>query len=1149
MRFERKKLKLFVWLTIPLFFLTLFLIFPNSVFAKELAPHKIYGHLLLEGEIVTDLNSYQIDIHLERAGAPYTLAQYQGDPLYDDYYVVDIPIDDAVEEGIGAPGDRVDLVINGFVMLENIELHSGLITQWDISLCTYTQLELAIEGVEDGEDYQEDIVPIIRSKGCGVNVSATLNGEKFTPGTVINKSNHYTLIAYAQDSSGESEELQIDFTRSSVQADELNGEFTSDFSGWTLEGNTSFISLTDEIIMGSDGYAAMIDPPGASEFTIMHSDPIYVLGGSIVDLSLYLYGKAQDEVLLQVVSFSDHMMNNPVPLLDFDKLFPTADDQWQKVSTQLIIPENQYFIAIALSRNHATSATSALMIDDLSLTPISSIASTVPDDMGNLWIVVEDGARNFVAGVDNDLGLFDDAALSTVCNLPASTYGMKALKLNQAQITRDVYLTAGTYTFSFLVWSDQARDFIVEIGTIQHTVSAQPQVTRQEITYTVEEEGWCSLTFDQQADTDVYLSRIQLEEGDEATAYTPSARSNGYVSFSFNEEQELDFTKQGVLSFVFSSKHQGEDFFLVGGPGWSIEYRALDEGIVFSMQDFPDLCVVTPGQGGLLADETYRVVLSWDEDTIFFDLYDQSLSQPIDSDQSNAYNKNMVCDTLFVGSYLTGINQSKASNCMIRDIYYETMCPDECRCLYTVQHSLSIPSLATLQTMSEPTQATLILNHVPSVPSLESPAHMSEVATVFPTLSLYNSLDTDDDTLSYEFEIYPNTDLTPPAIASVSGLSEGDTITSWTCGIQLSNSAWYSWQARSFDGISYSDWMVGTSFFVNQPNFPPPIPTIHSPLDQAEVVDLQPTLVIINSIDPDGDSLTYEFAVYDDQTLTNLIASEVIAETQDTTSWTVPVVLEDNTWYYWHTRADDGENLSDWASGGFFVNTANDPPTVPIFINPENGAWVETYTPHLELASAVDLDNDSLNYLFEVYTDSSLNDLVIQDISSTPEWTLTISLNNHAWYYWRAQVVDEHGLAGGWMEAVSFVVNYGGVDDPPEINIVEPITDISVPPSSVLIRWDDQDPDSNADIALYYDTDNAGKNGVLIISGLKEDPDGENDSYLWDISNLAAGTYHVYAVITDAESSFTNYGPLSRTTQYPKIILIMGLIVMIVTLM
>jgi len=45
------------------------------------------------------------------------------------------------------------------------------------------------------------------------------------------------------------------------------------------------------------------------------------------------------------------------------------------------------------------------------------------------------------------------------------------------------------------------------------------------------------------------------------------------------------------------------------------------------------------------------------------------------------------------------------------------------------------------------------------------------------------------------------------------------------------------------------------------------------------------------------------------------------------------------------------------------------------------------------------------------------------------------------------------------------------------------------------------------------------------VDGLKEDPDGESDSCLWDISGMADGTYYVYATFTDGISSDTSYAP------------------------
>ena len=66
---------------------------------------------------------------------------------------------------------------------------------------------------------------------------------------------------------------------------------------------------------------------------------------------------------------------------------------------------------------------------------------------------------------------------------------------------------------------------------------------------------------------------------------------------------------------------------------------------------------------------------------------------------------------------------------------------------------------------------------------------------------------------------------------------------------------------------------------------------------------------------------------------------------------------------------------------------------------------------------------------------------------------------------------------------------------------------------TVNISWTDDDPDSDAEIRLYYDTDNGGTDGVLIADGISEDAD--EDTYVWDAGDLPTGVYHVYATIDD----------------------------------
>jgi hypothetical protein len=81
----------------------------------------------------------------------------------------------------------------------------------------------------------------------------------------------------------------------------------------------------------------------------------------------------------------------------------------------------------------------------------------------------------------------------------------------------------------------------------------------------------------------------------------------------------------------------------------------------------------------------------------------------------------------------------------------------------------------------------------------------------------------------------------------------------------------------------------------------------------------------------------------------------------------------------------------------------------------------------------------------------------------------------------------------------------------PQIALLTPSTDATVSP--VSITWNDADPDSDATIALHYDTDRSGADGVEIVRGLSED--ATTNSFTWDTAGLPTGNYYVYATIDD----------------------------------
>jgi len=91
----------------------------------------------------------------------------------------------------------------------------------------------------------------------------------------------------------------------------------------------------------------------------------------------------------------------------------------------------------------------------------------------------------------------------------------------------------------------------------------------------------------------------------------------------------------------------------------------------------------------------------------------------------------------------------------------------------------------------------------------------------------------------------------------------------------------------------------------------------------------------------------------------------------------------------------------------------------------------------------------------------------------------------------------------------------------PDISVSEPSGKISVNPGdSVTISWTAEDLDDNADICLFYDSDNSGLDGKLITCDFKED-DPVNYSN-WTIPSDIYGSVYIYAKIDDG-----NWAPVS----------------------
>jgi hypothetical protein len=218
-------------------------------------------------------------------------------------------------------------------------------------------------------------------------------------------------------------------------------------------------------------------------------------------------------------------------------------------------------------------------------------------------------------------------------------------------------------------------------------------------------------------------------------------------------------------------------------------------------------------------------------------------------------------------------------------------------------------------------------NDAPTTPPGGSPADGAEVTTTTALLAVVHATDADLDPISYFFEIDTAATFDSFELEQSAELTEmADVSTSWA-PLELADNTTYYWRVRAFDGAAYSGWLIGW-FFVNTANDAPGVPTIDHPGDLSEITTRQPTLAVKAAVDLDLDELAYEFELYADVDLADLVTAASGADV----AWQVDETLDDNRSYYWRARAVDEHGAAgQWsATVSFFVNTANEAPGVPL---------------------------------------------------------------------------------------------------------------------------------------------------------------------------------------------------------------------------
>ena len=142
-------------------------------------------------------------------------------------------------------------------------------------------------------------------------------------------------------------------------------------------------------------------------------------------------------------------------------------------------------------------------------------------------------------------------------------------------------------------------------------------------------------------------------------------------------------------------------------------------------------------------------------------------------------------------------------------------------------------------------------NDAPSAPTVNYPADGSTVTVRTPQLSVNAAADADNDSLTYEFEVYSDSGLT-----HLVSIEEGAG-PSWTMSAVLTDNTWYYWRSRAKDSHGATgDWTAATSFFVNNSgtNDPPAI-SVLAPGASEPVTYATSYEVRWSDSDPDSDAV------------------------------------------------------------------------------------------------------------------------------------------------------------------------------------------------------------------------------------------------------------------------------------------------------
>ena len=201
------------------------------------------------------------------------------------------------------------------------------------------------------------------------------------------------------------------------------------------------------------------------------------------------------------------------------------------------------------------------------------------------------------------------------------------------------------------------------------------------------------------------------------------------------------------------------------------------------------------------------------------------------------------------------------------------------------------------------------INEPPSAPIIETPLADAWVESAQPEIWVVNGLDPDGDVTEHRFEVDVESTFDTDALQVGTVESGDDGTTGWIPDVALPEDVWIYVRVQCTDGESDSEWAT-SSFFVNAENGAPTVPVLLDPSDGVAFAE-DGILVVTNSVDPEGQTVRYDFQVADFRDAL-VVSVDSVDEGDESTVW-APGALPDGS-YLWTARAVDEEGeASEWA--------------------------------------------------------------------------------------------------------------------------------------------------------------------------------------------------------------------------------------------